>query len=119
MANLAASGVSYSLVGKQIKESTGKKRNLVKISFGDGSSTYPANGIPLNGGKMGCPNNIDRLVIMGPPGASDTNSYEYDQTNNTIRIYKEDTVTAKTYAELASGTAVVPTVTLFAEVVGW
>lgn len=88
MAALAASDVVYSQVSKEIGES-GYRKFVMTIAFGDGALTYPAGGIPLDAGKMGCPSSI-RVVDLFSPASADGYVYKYDQANNKIRIYQGD-----------------------------
>lgn len=77
MANIAVTDVTH-LVLKRRKGLSGRKSNLVRLSFGDSSLTYPASGIPLSKGKMGCPNNIESMTIVDVG----TSAYQfmYDQS---------------------------------------
>lgn len=86
MADIAAADVTYTVVKKVIGES-GYRENVMTVAFGDGALTYPAGGIPLTAGNLGCPNQILSLVVYGPASA-DGMSYKYDAANNKIRIYQ-------------------------------
>lgn len=77
MADIAAGDVTYTLVNQR---KLGDHRNLnrVRLAFGNGSLTYPANGIPISKGKMGCPTIIESMVIVD----QGTSGYvfQYDQS---------------------------------------
>ena len=51
---------------------------MVRLSFGDGALTVPANGIPLDKGKLGCPTVVERLYIVDQ-GVSGYR-FQYDQS---------------------------------------
>lgn len=86
MADIASSDVTYTLV-KQRKEESGHKAINLTVAFGNATLTYPAGGIPLTAGKLGCPNSIVELLIDGP-SSGDGLMYKYDKANNKIRIYR-------------------------------
>lgn len=89
-----------------------RKRNRVKLVFGDGALTYPAGGVPMpSAGAFGFVRLLDGIVqIQSAP--DDTLSYKYDAVNNTIRIW-----VTNTGAELAAPPA--SNRTLFVEAIGW
>lgn len=77
MANITATDVTYAIVNQR-KLGDSRNLNRVRLSFGDGALTYPANGIPLTKGKMGCPVIIESLVVVDQ-GASGY-KFQYDQS---------------------------------------
>ena len=87
MSDLAASDVAYTEVAGSAKASPADPRRsgIFTLVFGDGALTYPAGGIPLTGGKLGCPSNIDELYIVD----SGTSGFQvkYDATNKKIRLF--------------------------------
>lgn|SRR3972149_3257837 len=83
MADIAASDVTYVLLNKRISDN-GRRMNRVRLSFGNGALTYPANGIPLTKGKLGCPNDIESLVIVDQ-GVSGY-KFQYDQSAEKLVI---------------------------------
>lgn len=85
MSNLAATNVTH-LVVNQRKLSDSRNLNRVRLSFGDGALTYPAGGIPLSKGKMGCPVNIESMVIVdkGTSGYS----FMYDQSAEKLVMFQ-------------------------------
>jgi hypothetical protein len=83
MTALVATDVTYSIKSQHRMVGIGN-RNVVQLSFGDGALTYPANGIPLTKGKMGCPVNIESLVVVdqGTSGYK----FQYDQSAEKLVI---------------------------------
>ncbi len=81
MANVAASDVTH-LVLKSRTLGDSRKSNLVRLSFGNGTLTYGAGGIPISKAKLGCPVVIESLSIVDK-GVS---GYEfmYDQSAEKI-----------------------------------
>lgn len=81
MADIAASNVTH-LVLKARTLGNSRKSNLVRLSFGNGTLTYGAGGIPITKGKLGCPVTIESLSIVDK-GVS---GYEfmYDQSAEKI-----------------------------------
>ena len=59
---------------------------FVKIEFGSAYDKYPDGGVPLTSGKMGMAN-VDGLVILESNG--NTSLYEWDSSDNKIRIFTE------------------------------
>jgi hypothetical protein len=119
MPDIASANVTYALT-KQRKEDSSMKVINLSAQFGDGSLTYPSGGIPLDSGKMGCPNQILSLNIVNPV-AADGYVYKYDLANNKIRIYQGDNNNAADapLIELVAATATPASSTLFLEVTGW
>jgi hypothetical protein len=63
---------------------------IATIAFGDGSLTYPTNGIPLPAiGNFGLHKGIDFMAIQGKLGAG--YEYNYDATNHSIEIWNAGT----------------------------
>lgn len=85
MSDIAAGDVTYTLVNQR---KLGDHRNLnrIRLAFGNGSLTYPANGIPLNIGKMGCPTVVESMVIVdkGTSGYS----FMYDQSAKKLVMWQ-------------------------------
>jgi hypothetical protein len=77
MADIAAGDVAYTLVNAR-KLGDSRNLNRVRLVFGNGALEYPANGIPLTKGKMGCPTIIESLVVVDK-GVSGY-SFSYDQS---------------------------------------
>jgi hypothetical protein len=85
MANIVAGDVTYAVINQRIGMGS-RKINTVRLSFGDGALTYPANGIPITKGKMGCPVNIESMVIVDK-GVSGYN-FMYDQSAEKLVIWQ-------------------------------
>lgn len=77
MADIAAGDVTYTLV-KQRKLGDHRNLNLVRLAFGDGALTVPANGIPITKAKCGCPTVIESMVVVDQ-GTSGYR-FQYDQS---------------------------------------
>jgi hypothetical protein len=87
MAALVAGDVAYDIEAEQILDS-GYRRRRVKISFGDGSDTYPTGGVPLTAADMGCANEIFSFILED---TSDTGFiYKYDRANVKLKMYYAD-----------------------------
>jgi len=80
MANITASDVTVTIQTKRRIE--GRNHNRCKLVFGDGALTYPAGGVPISKGKLGCPTIIESLKIVdkGTSGYS----FSYDQSAEKI-----------------------------------
>lgn len=78
MAALSAASVTYTMK-VQRKGMDSRNCNKVQLAFGDGALTYPAGGIPLTIGNMGCPTTVESLSIVdqGTSGYK----FSYDSTN--------------------------------------
>jgi hypothetical protein len=61
-----------------------------QLVFGDGSTTYPAGGIPVPGASFGCPRFVDSLLFSDMVNGS-ANIYKYDEVNQKIRIWVPST----------------------------
>lgn len=77
MSNIGASDVTYAIL-KQRKNASSQNSNLVRLSFGNGVLTYPAGGIPISIGKLGCPTYVESMVVVdqGTSGYK----FQYDQS---------------------------------------
>ena len=119
MADIASSDVVYVELNKEVLDSSIREYNFT-IGFGNGVLTYPAGGIPLLAGKMGCPNEI-RSCELFSPASGDGYVYKYDQANNKVRIYQgdNDNVADAPLIELVAATATPAATLLYANVKGW
>jgi hypothetical protein len=89
-----------------------KRYSSVKVTFGDGAKTYPADGVPLpTYEKWGLTRNIE-TVFLDDPGSPSAYTHKYDRANNKLRMYHAG-------AELASGVDAPAAQTLYAIAVGW
>lgn len=98
MADIAASDVTYTVL--QQRREGGRVKNLVRMAFGNGTLTYPANGIPVSKAKLGCPNTIESLVVVDQ-GASGYR-FQYDQSAEKLIVMQAALVVTKG-AVLSSG----------------
>jgi hypothetical protein len=85
-ADIAAADVTYSILDQDMIGGA-QQLNVVSVTFGDGVDTYPAGGVPLTIGKMGCPTRVVSLNILDEANANGY-LYKYDRTNNKIRVYQ-------------------------------
>lgn len=92
MADIAAANVTYSFKIKD-KMYLGRRGYSSRgtITFGNGSLNYPAGGIPLTKGKMGCPR-VLRSVKIFESNAKNL-VFEHDVSAETIRIFQADAPT--------------------------
>jgi len=82
-----------------------------KLVFGDGSTTYPAGGIAVQGKFLGMPRFVDSLMFSDASNG-DTKQYKWDSVNQKVRIYVEG---ASVYAEM---TGVIPSLTVYVQAIG-
>lgn len=78
MSNLVAGSVTYTI--KNLRRlGNSKVHNRVQLAFGDSTLTYPAGGIPISIGKLGCPNVVESMTIVdqGTSGYQ----FQYDSVN--------------------------------------
>lgn len=85
MADIGTADVTYTMLNQR-KLSDSRNMNRVRLAFGDGALTYPANGIPLLIGKLGCPNVVESLVVVdkGTSGYS----FMYDQSAKKLVVWQ-------------------------------
>lgn len=120
MAQIAAAGVTYTLVSEQAGPSNPRPQRVFTISFGDGTAEYTNGGIPLTKAKLGCPATITSLsFIGGVAGAGNIPVYNY--TAETIQLFRDGNITAATAAALTEmlTSAAVPATTLRVLVQGY
>lgn len=85
MPDIAAANVTVTVEEQNIV--LGKRRNRVKIQFGDGALTYPAGGIPMPAaGAFGMVRNLDYLTIFDDDDSSGL-LFKYDRENAKLRVY--------------------------------
>jgi len=120
MADIAASGVTY--VQQPGSHQNGGSQNvrIYTVAFGDGTDTYPAGGVPITKGSIGCPTDIQSAKILDSSDA-DGYLYKYDMANDKIRIYLADYDATADGAllELTGGTTAVAAATLYIEFAGY
>ncbi len=82
MANIASSDITVTLVNRDCVGGSLKKRNVVKLVFGDGALTYPAGGVPISKGNLGCPNVIESLIVFDK--STSGYAWSYDKANEKL-----------------------------------
>lgn len=92
MTDIAAENVTYTIVKYRTKGDS-RKHNLVKIAFGNASLTFPATGIPLTKGKMGCPTVIESVTVVDRD--VDDFMFMYDRSAETLIAYNVSTTTGE------------------------
>lgn len=85
MANIVAGDVTYTILQNRTLQDS-RRSVLVRLAFGDGALTYPANGIPITKAKCNCPSNIEsmRVVDQGVSGYV----FQYDQSAEKLVIMR-------------------------------
>lgn len=85
MADIATGDVTYTVLNKR-KLGDSRNLNRVRLAFGNGSLTVPADGIPLNIGKMGCPTVVESLIVVD----QGTSGYvfQYDQSAKKLVVMR-------------------------------
>jgi hypothetical protein len=85
----AISGFSYQLVSeRKLDSSPGQNELQFKLTYGNGTDTYPTGGIPLSLASLGLRNYCDSLVVSG----QDTLAgflYKFDRDNLKIALYEK------------------------------
>lgn len=105
MANIAASDVSYSIGARDIqKMDNGRKIVNATISFGDGALLYPAGGIPLVKGKLGCPVVVKSFMVEDAGGSGYV--FQYDKANEKLMIFQSGAAAAHSHNLLLKDAAV-------------
>jgi hypothetical protein len=121
MADIAASDVTHTLVGKA-EIGRQRKVQIVDVAFGDGSLTYPTGGVPLTLAQLGFKRGIDSIRIVNP-SHGDGLIYKPDISNAKIRIYFPTQQTGgagnRAGVEYSGGSTAVAATTLRLECVGW
>lgn len=117
MTALASTDVTVTLELRRIEGK--RKRNRVKIQFGNATLTYPTGGVPMpSAGAFGMYRNLEGLLFIDEASGNGF-VYKYDRTNNKLFIYAETTV-ATNQPLLEATTALAPAATtIVAEAIGW
>lgn len=89
MADIVSTDLTVTQVSSVIVGRT--RRNELTLVFGNGTLTYPANGIPLTLAQLGLKRDIKALHIVDPSNA-DGYVYKWDKSNNKIRVYTQGVV---------------------------
>jgi hypothetical protein len=96
--------------------------NNVSIVFGNGTLTYATGGFALSGGSMGCPNNIESVIVL-----SNTNSGyvpRWDQATGNMLVFEVAAIATGTGGAVAAplveaNTAALAAQTVVCDVIGW
>lgn len=83
MADIAASDVTYTLVNARTMGDS-RKLNRVRLAFGNGTLTYPAGGIPVTIGKLGCPTVVESMIVVDKGTSTNAYNFMYDQSAVTL-----------------------------------
>lgn len=122
MADIAAADVTYTEQAGTAKAGTAdpRREGIFSVAFGNGTLTYPTGGVPLDKAKLGCPSQLDELIILDSGNANGF-VYKWDAANNKIRIYQGDNDNAADAAliELVGATATPAAATLKVKAKGW
>jgi hypothetical protein len=116
MADLASGDVTYTLLNRRNMGSS-KKTNRVRLAFGDGALTVPANGIPISKGKLGCPTNIESMWVVDQ-GVSGY-VFQYDQSAEKLVVMMGDNNNASDGPLVEASTVAIAAQTLEVEVIGY
>lgn len=120
MADIASSDVVYVDQNKNSRSCDQKVSRVFSVAFGNGVLTYPAGGVPLLKGSLGCPNSLESLKLVDAASANGF-VYKCDLANQKIRIYQgdNDNVADAPLIELVGGAATPAAATLIVEVSGF
>ena len=85
MPDLVAADVTVTVEERNLEGK--KKRNRVKIAFGDGAKTYPSGGVPLPAiSTFGMVRSLDYLLMIETDDAQGI-VWKYDKDNKKMRAY--------------------------------
>lgn len=95
MAALAATDVTYTIEESR-SVMPGRVRRRVKLAFGDGALTYPAAGIPLTLGNLGCTRVLQSMNVMGRTvaAANENAVYEWNGSQTAPKLLALEAQTA-------------------------
>lgn len=114
MADLAASDLTYTLLGEEMSEGSKVRR---RFAITTAAGEYPTGGLPLDNAKMGYTAVLDSLDVLENDVADPLLDYTWDRSAGTI-VCMEDDGTSGIPAEHANATFTSPD-ELIVEVVGW
>lgn len=121
MADINANGVTYARVegSQKAGPSDPRYQATYNLSFGNATDTYPAGGVPLVKGRLGCPTQLDEFIIMDGAAANGL-LIKFDSATEKLRIYQVPEVAdADPAAPLDEFSGAVPAMTLKVKVAGW
>lgn len=116
MANIASGNVTYTMLNQR-KLGDSRNSNRIRLAFGDGALTYPAGGIPLLKGSMGCPVVIESMVVVdqGTSGYK----FQYDQDVEKLVIMHADYDAVADGALIQASAVAIAAQTIEVEVIGY
>ena len=118
MADIASGDVTYTLLNqRKVNGSPSRRNNRVRLAFGDGALTYPAGGIPISIGKLGCPVDVESLVVVDQ-GVSGY-VFQYDQSAKKLVVMYADYDAVADGALIQASTVAIAAQTIEVEVIGW
>lgn len=92
MAALTSASITIVLLERSKENKKRKVKGTLAIA---GTDTYPTGGIPLPAiGSFGFIRQMDKLEIVGQPGATSQYLYNYDETNHKLQIFEEEATAA-------------------------
>lgn len=84
MAAFVAGDVTYLMLNNRTLADS-RKMNRVRMTFGAGSETYATGGIPVSKGKLGCPVNIESMIVVDKGNSG--YSFMYDQSAEKLIMF--------------------------------
>lgn len=103
-----------------------KVANNVSVAFGNGTLTYSAGGFALAGGSMGCPNNIESVIITSVDAGTAGSGYvaRWNQSTGNLQLFETAAIATgtagATAAPLVEPTSVaLAALTVVCDVIGW
>lgn len=103
--------VTYSIVGKGMKEDSGMKTYIAQLTIGDGVGTY-GTGISVDKGSLGCPNEIKALLVMNIIDGAAAHAIQYNPADGKLHLFDG------AFAEIGAGVAPAA-FSCYVEVKGW
>lgn len=122
MADIAAANVTVTVVHQSYLMDM-RKRNRVKITFGDGALTYPSGGVPMPAATAFGMSTIVQHITVTDDDDGQGIFNKYDAENNKIRIWFPTQQTGgagnRAGVEYTGGSTAVPATTLYGIAEGW
>lgn len=87
MADIASTDVTYVVKNtRKLNGNPSRKLNRIELTFGNGTLTYPAGGIPITIGKLGCPTVVESISIVDV--ATSGYRFNYDQSAKKLVMFQ-------------------------------
>lgn len=100
MPNIVAANVTYTPVpgGRRQVASAGGNRfeQLVDVSFGNNSLTYPTGGVPLTLAGLQMPTKVEVIDVVDPGANAGGFQFSPDLTNLKLKVFIEQTIGTNT-----------------------